>query len=170
MELSSLSVRIPAVAGQFCPWRLKVLYSGNAMKQPRYSIFGVPILMALVSRSSHALTLDELRAVEPNLTNEQAQTLLGRGSVTRYFDGHEPAAFAPECSRSPSIEADISSFDYTTGVETLCFAKEGGGDDAAAMFVWYNALRSISAFQGVKYYDLSSGTMQTLFQPIVCGR
>ncbi len=133
------------------------------MRRIRLSILALPILLALGSSPAAALTLGELHSIEPNLTSDQAQTLLSAGSITRYLNGHEAPAFVPSSSLSAGIEADIASLDYTTGVETLYLSKQQSPDTPATMLGWYNVLRSISTLKGVKYFDLLSGTMKTLF-------
>lgn len=133
------------------------------MKLTHYSIFAVAILFALAAVPVVALTSNELRTVAPNLTSDQAQTLLTKGSITRYFGAHERPALIPNSSLSSGVESDIASLDYTTGVETLYLAQEGGQGKASTMLGWYNVLRSISTLKGVKYYDLLSGKMKTLF-------
>lgn len=127
------------------------------------SIFAVLFLLALGASQTFGLTLDELYSIEPNLTSDQAQALLTQGSITRYIDGHEPPAFIPNSALSAGIGSEISALDYTTGVETLYLSKAQAPNDAATMLGWYNVLRSISTLKGVKYYDLLSGTMKTLF-------
>lgn len=133
------------------------------MKQTRFPIIVVVLLLAITSSPLYPLTLDELHAVEPNLTSDQAKTLLSTGSITRYFGAHEKPAFVPNSSLSSGIEAESSSLDYTTGVETLYFTKDAHPNNAATLLSWYNVLRSISTLKGVKYYDLLSGSMKTLF-------
>lgn len=133
------------------------------MKPSRYVIVAVPLLLAFAASPVASLTFDQLSAIEPHLTSSQANSLLTKGSITRYFGAHQRPALIPNSSLSPGVKSDVSSLDYTTGVETLYLAKEGGRDKAATMLAWYNVLRSISTLKGVKYYDLLSRRMKTLF-------
>lgn len=133
------------------------------MKQTRRSILAVALLVALVSSPAFGLTLHELGAIEPGLSRSQAETLLSKGSLTRYVSRHEPPALVPMNSLRAGIESNISSLAYTTGVEALYVSDEHGPNGAATMLGWYNVLRSISTLKGVKYYDLLSGHMKTLF-------
>lgn len=133
------------------------------MKFNRYSISVAVVLFALAASPVIGLTINELRSVEPQLTNDQAHSLLAKGSITRYFGAHEQPALIPNTSLSTGVKADISSLAYTTGVETLYLSKEGIPSTSKTMLRWYNVLRSISTLKGVKYYDILSGKMKTLF-------
>lgn len=137
------------------------------MKQSHYSILAFLSVLALLALAiplpAQALSVEELRSIEPTLTAEQAKTLLTTGSLSRYLNGHDTAQLVPDCSVAAGVRADMSSVAYTTGVETLYLSKDDAEDTPETMLRWYNALRSISTLKGVKYYDLLSGTMQTLF-------
>ncbi len=133
------------------------------MKKSRCSIFAAVLLALLLPAAGFSLSLDDLRALEPGLTDAQAQSLLSKGSLTRFFQPHQSAQMVPNCSLAPRIESDMSSLDYSIGVETLFVAHPGEESGPDLLLQWYNSLRSISTLKGVKYYSILDGKMRVLF-------
>jgi len=133
------------------------------MKKSCCSILVVPLFVLLFPAAGFSLSLDDLHAVEPGLTQAQAESLLTTGSLTRFFQPHERAALVPNCALAPRIEADMSSVDYSIGVEVLFVTKPGEDANSDPLLGWFNILRSISTLKGVQYYSVLDGKMRVLF-------
>ncbi len=133
------------------------------MKKSCCSILVALLFVLLPPAAGFALSLDDLRAAAPGLTDAQAESLLTKGSVTRFFQPHESAELVPDCSLAPTIKADMSSLDYSIGVEVLFIAKPGDESGPDPLLGWYNILRSISTLKGVEYYSVLDGKMRVLF-------
>jgi hypothetical protein len=107
-----------------------------------------------------------LFSLYPNLSEQELESLLTTGELTKFYREEVSLHFAPEISISAIIGDQLDVLKPTLGVEVLFLLPVSKSAITNPSFeIWlYNSLCSVSTMEGMKYYSASRDRMRLLFE------